>query len=135
MLRPSTYPVSLRPSRNAVACLAYGVADPALSKPTTGIVGCCARAARGRVVAESVTTLMKSRRRITAPKCEEPLVLDDYSRDLRLAKWGSGVSLHGSKPEPLMSALGHNRTFRSAIAMSALPPKADIHQPTAEGQT
>jgi hypothetical protein len=24
-----------------------------------------------------------------------------------------------------MSALGHKRTFRSAIAMSALPPKAD----------
>jgi hypothetical protein len=25
-----------------------------------------------------------------------------------------------------MSALGHKRTFRSAIAMSALPPKADM---------
>ena len=25
-----------------------------------------------------------------------------------------------------MSALGHKRTFRSAISMSALPPKADI---------
>jgi hypothetical protein len=25
-----------------------------------------------------------------------------------------------------MSALGHNRTFRSAIAMSAIPPKADM---------
>jgi hypothetical protein len=25
-----------------------------------------------------------------------------------------------------MSALGHKQTFRSAIAMSALPPKADI---------
>ena len=25
-----------------------------------------------------------------------------------------------------MSALGHERTFRSALAMSALPPKADI---------
>ena len=35
----------------------------------------------------------------------------DYIRDLRRAKWGSGVSLHGSNPEPLMSAL---------------PPKADI---------
>jgi hypothetical protein len=29
----------------------------------------------------------------------------DYSRDLRAAEWGSGVSLHGSNPEPLMSAL------------------------------
>jgi hypothetical protein len=26
-----------------------------------------------------------------------------------------------------MSALGHKRTFRGAIVMSALPPKADIH--------
>jgi hypothetical protein len=25
-----------------------------------------------------------------------------------------------------MSALGHKRTFRNAIVMSALPPKADI---------
>ena len=28
----------------------------------------------------------------------------------------------------VMSALGHKRTFRSAIVMSALPPKADSHQ-------
>ena len=28
----------------------------------------------------------------------------DYIRDLRPAKWGSGISLHGSNPEPLMSA-------------------------------
>jgi hypothetical protein len=27
-----------------------------------------------------------------------------------------------------MSALGQKQTFRSAIAMSALPPKADIEQ-------
>ena len=27
-----------------------------------------------------------------------------------------------------MSALGHKRTFRSAIATSALPPKADINR-------
>jgi hypothetical protein len=30
----------------------------------------------------------------------------DYSRDLRPAEWGSGISLHGSNPEPPMSALG-----------------------------
>ena len=35
--------------------------------------------------------------------------MTDYSRDLRPAKWGSGVILHGSNPEPLMSALGHSR--------------------------
>ena len=27
-----------------------------------------------------------------------------------------------------MSALGHKQTFRSALAMSALPPKADIRR-------
>jgi hypothetical protein len=35
----------------------------------------------------------------------------DYSRDLRPAKWGSGVSLHDSHSESLMSALGHKRTI------------------------
>jgi hypothetical protein len=29
---------------------------------------------------------------------------------LQLAKWGSGVNLHASNPEPLMSALGQKRT-------------------------
>ena len=50
----------------------------------------------------------------------------DYSRDLRSVEWGSGVSLHGSNPEPLMSALGHKRTLYIVLRMSALPPKADI---------
>ena len=50
----------------------------------------------------------------------------DYIRDLRLAKWGSGVSLHGSNPEPLMSALGHKQTCAMQNVMSALPPKADM---------
>ena len=35
----------------------------------------------------------------------------------------TGSGLPQRKP---MSALGHKRTFRSAITMSALPPKADI---------
>jgi hypothetical protein len=50
----------------------------------------------------------------------------DYIRDLRLAKWGSGVSLHGGNPEPPMSALGQKRTLERLWTMSALPPKADI---------
>jgi hypothetical protein len=37
----------------------------------------------------------------------------DYSRDLRPAKRGSGVSLHGSNPEPLMSALSQKRTLHT----------------------
>jgi len=39
---------------------------------------------------------------------------------------GPKVSLHGSNPEPLMSALGHKRTLKHVRLMSALPPKADI---------
>jgi|SRR6516225_10335989 len=53
----------------------------------------------------------------------------DYSRDLLPAEWASGVSLHGSNPELLMSALGHKRTFSNIPRMSALPPKADIARP------
>jgi hypothetical protein len=51
---------------------------------------------------------MKSRRRIAFLKAwDHANCIDDYSRDLRLTKWGSGLGLHGSNPEPLMSALGH----------------------------
>ena len=50
----------------------------------------------------------------------------DYIRDLLPTKRGSGVSLHGSNPEPLMSALGQKQTLQSVKPMSALPPKADI---------
>ena len=41
---------------------------------------------------------------------------------------GFRVSLHGSKPKPLMSALGQKRTFGDVRRMSALPPKADMDQ-------
>jgi hypothetical protein len=36
------------------------------------------------------------------------------------------VRLRGCNPEPLMSALGHKRTFHQFSPMSALPPRADI---------
>jgi hypothetical protein len=39
---------------------------------------------------------------------------------------GSRISLHGSNPEPPMSALGQKRTLKRFHSMSALPPKADI---------
>jgi hypothetical protein len=54
---------------------------------------------------------MKSRRRIAFSKAQDHAnCIDDYSRDLPVAKWGSGVSLHGSNLEPFMSALGQKRT-------------------------
>ena len=54
------------------------------------------------------------------------LRLGDYIRDLRPAEWGFGVSLRGSNPDPLMSALGQKQTYSDVWPMSALPPKADI---------
>ena len=59
--------------------------------------------------------------------------MPDYIRDLRPAKWGSGVSLHGSKPEPLMSALGQKQTSAHVRVMSALPPKADMRTQRSTG--
>jgi hypothetical protein len=52
--------------------------------------------------------------------------MTDYIRDLRLAKWGSVASVHGSNPELAMSALGQKRIFRLVRVMSAILPKADI---------
>jgi hypothetical protein len=52
--------------------------------------------------------------------------MGDYSREFRPTEWGLRGKLHGSNPEPLMSALGQKRTWRAEIAMSALPPIADI---------
>ena len=39
---------------------------------------------------------------------------------------GHEAKLHGSNPEPPMSALGQKRTLADVRVMSALPPKADI---------
>jgi hypothetical protein len=48
--------------------------------------------------------------------------------DLRPGEMGLRVSLHGSNPEPLMSALGHKQTSAHVRMTSALPPKADIRE-------
>jgi len=39
---------------------------------------------------------------------------------------GFGVSLHGSNPKPLMSALGQKQALAHVRLMTALAPKADI---------
>jgi hypothetical protein len=54
--------------------------------------------------------LALERRRIAHPKLGlRRFSKSDYSRVLRPAKWGSGVSVQGSNPEPLMSALSQKR--------------------------
>jgi hypothetical protein len=62
--------------------------------------------------------LALERRRIAHPRLRA-----NYIRDLRQAKWGSTVSLHGSDPKLPMSALGQKQTFRGAMCMSAPLPK------------
>ena len=78
------------------------------------------------MAAEPTIPLMNSRRRIALPEASDhasPVItagIYDWRNGV------SGVSLHGSNPEPLMSALGQKETFRQVRPMSALPPKADI---------
>jgi hypothetical protein len=52
--------------------------------------------------------LALERRRIAHPKAQDYANFSkgDYSRELHPAKWGFGVSLHGSNSELPMSALG-----------------------------
>ena len=71
-----------------------------------GRPACCARAASGHAIAEPAIPPMNSRRRITAPWLRSTPTSDNYIRVFRPAKWGLGVGLHGSNPEPFMSAFG-----------------------------
>jgi len=127
---PFVHPNCFSPSSKASmrACMSKSSASAPVSTPIRRIRSlCCANAVSGQIVADPAITLMKSRRRIARPEAQDHAnCVDDYSRDLQLAKWGSEVSLHGSNAEPFMSALGQKQTFRSVRAMSALSPKADI---------
>src|SRR5262249_35708923 len=72
---------------------------------------CCARAASGHVAAPPIT-FMNSRRRIAAPEGQTEHAPAQIS------------ILSGSWSVP--DVRFDKRTFRSAIGMSALPPKADM---------
>jgi len=62
----------------------------------------------------SVLQLLARRKDIWSGKAQRSLRKKRFRpRDLRLAKWRSGVSLRGSNPEPLMSALCQKRTSQS----------------------
>src|SRR6516225_2037304 len=88
--------------------------------------GCCARAASGHEVADPAITLMKSRRRIAFTKAGTTPNRTRLQQGFTTGEMGFRVRLHGSNPEPPMSALGQKRTSAHVQAMSALPPKADI---------
>ena len=74
---------------------------------------------------ETVMPLMKSRRRIAFLKAQDHANnVPDYSRDLRPAKWGSGVSLHGNNPEPPMSPLWAKAVIQPCLSDVRFTPNS-----------
>src|SRR5262249_50761950 len=76
MLRPSVQPSSLSPCRSkaARACPSGSSSRVGINMPIRrSRSGCCARAASGHTAAEPAIPLMKSRRRIAAPKAQGPV--------------------------------------------------------------
>ena len=103
--------------------------DSLLKNPITGIEVCCQHAANG-AAAELAIPLMKSRRRIAAPRLRTASTLAAITTvDLRRAKWGSGLMLHGSNLELAMSHMGHQRHSGPESSTSAITPTPDIEQP------
>src|SRR5215470_1810367 len=66
-LRPSTKPISPSPRRNPTIGGAHSAADVPYRLPTTGIAGCCTRAASGQPAAALPRRLMNSRRFMMDP--------------------------------------------------------------------
>src|SRR5262249_17333228 len=100
-----------------------------LRKPTTGIAGCCARAASGHAAAALPTSVMNSRRLIVAPRGQNHArhrltavrVLEPGEGDANCDQlFWSGMSAlgptTGSKPEKLSISK----------CFSVLPPKAEL---------
>src|SRR5262249_15140341 len=90
-------------------------------------------ALRRRVLVGSLPAV--ERRRIAHPKGLglRRFSSRDYSRDLRPAKWGSGVGLHGNNLQPTMNidrvscrCRGTSLREHALSEVTALPPKADI---------
>src|SRR6516165_2398209 len=61
-LRPSTKPASASPLRNPLTMNPEPAAVASRRNPTTGIAGCCARAASGHAAAEPPSSVMNLRR-------------------------------------------------------------------------
>src|SRR5262249_12126583 len=76
-------------------------------------------AASGKAVTAPATTLTKSRRRIAFPKAQDQANrIDDYSRDLRLTKWGLGAVCTAailSRSCPLWVISGHRRDISEGL--------------------
>src|SRR6516165_514391 len=108
-------PVWLRPCLNAATFAANFSCDAPCSNPTTGMAGCCARAASGHPAAAPPRNVMNSRRLTGRPLNQRVLPYHAV-----------GYIVHHGKFWVPMSALGQKRTLAHIHVMSALPPIADI---------
>jgi hypothetical protein len=70
----------------------------------------CARTVSGHADAEYQNPLMRSRRRIVFPRPRDYADLDELQQGFATNGMGLGVSLYGSTPKLLMSALGQKQT-------------------------
>jgi hypothetical protein len=99
---------------------------PAERYPTTGMVGCCARAESGHTAAPPLITLMKSRRLNTPPKLRT-----DHSIGLSEGN-GKGakrdlMSASGSKSEILAASMAHFSDLGPRAGVGSVHPLiADI---------
>src|SRR5262245_60173999 len=94
---PSTYPVSFRPSRNAVTRSEKSCCVVVPRNPTTGTVGRCACAANGQVTAALPTRLMNSRRLITAPEAWTVMVATPAYIEEGDVRFGSKADMCGAR--------------------------------------
>ena len=65
---PSTNPTSFNPRRSAIMTFGKGAEGVLRSKPTTGIIACCARATSGHDAAVPPSSVMSSRRFTQSPR-------------------------------------------------------------------
>src|SRR5262249_50315706 len=83
---------SLRPLRTSPPKRTELSFDRPLTKPITGIAGCCARAASGHAAAAPPTSVMNSRRLIVAPRGSKPRTASSHSRPgLGTGRGGRGL--------------------------------------------
>jgi hypothetical protein len=93
--------------------------------PTTGIAGCCARAASGHATVDPAIPVMKSRRRIAFPRLGEHtkggVQLRPSEQEIATSEMGFKVCVLSSNPEPPMTGVGQTRSYGDVGSMSGLP--------------
>ena len=113
ILSPSTYPISLRPCRNARKRSSKRSGDALLRNPTTGIADCCARATSGQAMAAPPASVMNSRRLMCAPLSPSDCTLPHGCRKCWV--------VHHGKFARRLAALGHKPRRRSGPGVGPCP--------------